>query len=212
MCLSHHHGEYPWPLCRAGPLNRLCLLVPADDGHGSHGREVCRRHELYVSFRDLGWLVISAFPLPATCRPWCLQGGGGATVPLMYIKAMKMKAVCLLSPVSHQHSNRETEAGWAGPLGSSCSSCYRRHRGSCGGDSRGGKGRRAELGEGEVRVTEGMRVHSLRSSRDRCYADGLWKKTLMVPPFPTHRTGSSPLRATLPITVRGSVLFHWTPV
>ncbi|XP_011238722.1 bone morphogenetic protein 8B isoform X1 [Mus musculus] len=27
-----------------------------DDGHGSHGREVCRRHELYVSFRDLGWL------------------------------------------------------------------------------------------------------------------------------------------------------------
>ncbi|XP_031232881.1 bone morphogenetic protein 8B-like [Mastomys coucha] len=27
-----------------------------DDGHGSRGREVCRRHELYVSFRDLGWL------------------------------------------------------------------------------------------------------------------------------------------------------------
>nr|XP_034359008.1 bone morphogenetic protein 8A isoform X2 [Arvicanthis niloticus] len=27
-----------------------------DDSHGSRGREVCRRHELYVSFRDLGWL------------------------------------------------------------------------------------------------------------------------------------------------------------
>uniref|UniRef100_G1STJ6 TGF-beta family profile domain-containing protein n=2 Tax=Oryctolagus cuniculus TaxID=9986 RepID=G1STJ6_RABIT len=24
--------------------------------HGSNGRQVCRRHELYVSFRDLGWL------------------------------------------------------------------------------------------------------------------------------------------------------------
>ncbi|KAL1777132.1 bone morphogenetic protein 8B [Sigmodon hispidus] len=27
-----------------------------DDGHGARGRDVCRRHELYVSFRDLGWL------------------------------------------------------------------------------------------------------------------------------------------------------------
>ncbi|XP_055111177.1 bone morphogenetic protein 8B isoform X2 [Symphalangus syndactylus] len=27
-----------------------------DDIHGSHGRQVCRRHELYVSFQDLGWL------------------------------------------------------------------------------------------------------------------------------------------------------------
>ncbi|XP_028368950.1 bone morphogenetic protein 8A [Phyllostomus discolor] len=27
-----------------------------DDAHGSHGRQVCRRHELYVSFQDLGWL------------------------------------------------------------------------------------------------------------------------------------------------------------
>ncbi|XP_004641121.1 bone morphogenetic protein 8B [Octodon degus] len=27
-----------------------------DDIHSSHGRQVCRRHELYVSFRDLGWL------------------------------------------------------------------------------------------------------------------------------------------------------------
>ncbi|XP_053776041.1 bone morphogenetic protein 8B [Desmodus rotundus] len=27
-----------------------------DDVHGSHGRQVCRRHELHVSFQDLGWL------------------------------------------------------------------------------------------------------------------------------------------------------------
>uniref|UniRef100_G1TKY8 TGF-beta family profile domain-containing protein n=1 Tax=Oryctolagus cuniculus TaxID=9986 RepID=G1TKY8_RABIT len=27
-----------------------------DAVHGSNGRQVCRRHELYVSFRDLGWL------------------------------------------------------------------------------------------------------------------------------------------------------------
>ncbi|XP_075395417.1 bone morphogenetic protein 8B [Tenrec ecaudatus] len=27
-----------------------------DDVHGSGGRQVCRRHELYVSFQDLGWL------------------------------------------------------------------------------------------------------------------------------------------------------------
>uniref|UniRef100_H0XQJ1 TGF-beta family profile domain-containing protein n=1 Tax=Otolemur garnettii TaxID=30611 RepID=H0XQJ1_OTOGA len=27
-----------------------------DDIHGASGRQVCRRHELYVSFQDLGWL------------------------------------------------------------------------------------------------------------------------------------------------------------
>uniref|UniRef100_F6QXG5 3-oxoacid CoA-transferase 2 n=1 Tax=Equus caballus TaxID=9796 RepID=F6QXG5_HORSE len=27
-----------------------------DDVHGSDGRQACRRHELYVSFQDLGWL------------------------------------------------------------------------------------------------------------------------------------------------------------
>uniref|UniRef100_H0XTZ8 TGF-beta family profile domain-containing protein n=1 Tax=Otolemur garnettii TaxID=30611 RepID=H0XTZ8_OTOGA len=27
-----------------------------DDIHGATGRQVCRRHELYVSFQDLGWL------------------------------------------------------------------------------------------------------------------------------------------------------------
>uniref|UniRef100_G1LYD8 TGF-beta family profile domain-containing protein n=1 Tax=Ailuropoda melanoleuca TaxID=9646 RepID=G1LYD8_AILME len=27
-----------------------------DDVHGADGRQVCRRHELYVSFQDLGWL------------------------------------------------------------------------------------------------------------------------------------------------------------
>lgn len=36
--------------------------VPADDVHGTDGRQVCRRHELYVSFQDLGWLVISDSP------------------------------------------------------------------------------------------------------------------------------------------------------
>ncbi|KAL1776286.1 bone morphogenetic protein 8B [Sigmodon hispidus] len=32
-----------------------------DDDHSARGRDVCRRHELYVSFRDLGWqdLVIA---------------------------------------------------------------------------------------------------------------------------------------------------------
>lgn len=39
-------------------------LSPADDIHGSHGRHVCRRHELYVSFQDLGWLVIPTLPRP----------------------------------------------------------------------------------------------------------------------------------------------------
>ncbi|XP_008564075.1 PREDICTED: bone morphogenetic protein 8A isoform X1 [Galeopterus variegatus] len=27
-----------------------------DDIHGSNGQQICRRHELYVSFQDLGWL------------------------------------------------------------------------------------------------------------------------------------------------------------
>ncbi|XP_021119082.1 bone morphogenetic protein 8B-like [Heterocephalus glaber] len=38
------------------PQKRPVPSVPADDIHGSHGRQVCRRHELYVSFQDLGWL------------------------------------------------------------------------------------------------------------------------------------------------------------
>uniref|UniRef100_A0A674HUW7 TGF-beta family profile domain-containing protein n=1 Tax=Taeniopygia guttata TaxID=59729 RepID=A0A674HUW7_TAEGU len=29
---------------------------PTDDVHATDGRQVCRRHELYVSFQDLGWL------------------------------------------------------------------------------------------------------------------------------------------------------------
>lgn len=33
-------------------------LFPTDDVHTSDGRQVCRRHELYVSFQDLGWLVL----------------------------------------------------------------------------------------------------------------------------------------------------------
>ncbi|XP_006867683.1 PREDICTED: bone morphogenetic protein 8B [Chrysochloris asiatica] len=32
------------------------LLGSRDDIHGSNRRQVCRRHELYVSFQDLGWL------------------------------------------------------------------------------------------------------------------------------------------------------------
>nr|XP_010958252.1 PREDICTED: bone morphogenetic protein 8B [Camelus bactrianus] len=36
------------------PPNKLPGIF--DDVHGSHGRQVCRRHELYVSFQDLGWL------------------------------------------------------------------------------------------------------------------------------------------------------------
>lgn len=115
-------------------------------------------------------------------------------MPLMCIKVMKTEVVSGLCPVSSQHSNKETEAGWAGPLGSSCYSCCRRHRGSCGGIRRGG---------------EGMRVHSLRSSGDRCYADdGLWKGINVTPPFPTHRTLSLPPRATPPITVLGSASTH----
>ncbi|KAM9242215.1 bone morphogenetic protein 8B isoform 1-T1 [Dugong dugon] len=34
----------------------LVLSVPPDDIHGSVRRQVCQRHELYVSFQDLGWL------------------------------------------------------------------------------------------------------------------------------------------------------------
>nr|XP_005904943.1 PREDICTED: bone morphogenetic protein 8B [Bos mutus] len=36
------------------PPNKLPGIF--DNVHGSHGRQVCRRHELYVSFQDLGWL------------------------------------------------------------------------------------------------------------------------------------------------------------
>lgn len=45
------------------PEKTLHHLSPADNIHGSHGRQVCRRHELYVSFQDLGWLVISTLLL-----------------------------------------------------------------------------------------------------------------------------------------------------
>ncbi|XP_059110894.1 bone morphogenetic protein 8A-like [Peromyscus eremicus] len=43
-------------------LNKSTRVQPSNkhlrvsDGHGARGRDVCRRHELYVSFRDLGWL------------------------------------------------------------------------------------------------------------------------------------------------------------
>ncbi|CAH6790822.1 bone morphogenetic protein 8B [Phodopus roborovskii] len=51
------------PLKRKRQLNKTNQMQHSnkhagvfDDGHGSRGRDVCRRHELYVSFRDLGWL------------------------------------------------------------------------------------------------------------------------------------------------------------
>ncbi|KAL0604690.1 Bone morphogenetic protein 8B [Plecturocebus cupreus] len=58
MCSSG--GPPPWyPTAAAqirNPRKDLAPSVPTDDVHGSHGRQVCRRHELYVSFQDLGWL------------------------------------------------------------------------------------------------------------------------------------------------------------
>uniref|UniRef100_A0A8B9S894 TGF-beta family profile domain-containing protein n=1 Tax=Apteryx owenii TaxID=8824 RepID=A0A8B9S894_APTOW len=35
---------------------RLYVETDEDEGHAADGRQVCRRHELYVSFQDLGWL------------------------------------------------------------------------------------------------------------------------------------------------------------
>ncbi|KAJ7399748.1 Bone morphogenetic protein 8B [Pitangus sulphuratus] len=35
---------------------RLYVETDDDDVHTTDGRQVCRRHELYVSFQDLGWL------------------------------------------------------------------------------------------------------------------------------------------------------------
>ncbi|EPY78476.1 hypothetical protein CB1_001061006 [Camelus ferus] len=49
------------------PPNKLPGIF--DDVHGSHGRQVCRRHELYVSFQDLGWLVIPASPSSLSDSP-----------------------------------------------------------------------------------------------------------------------------------------------
>jgi hypothetical protein len=51
------------------PRIDLALSVPADDSHGSRGRQLCRRHELYVSFQDLGWLVLPSFPSPKLTVP-----------------------------------------------------------------------------------------------------------------------------------------------
>ncbi|XP_029787253.1 growth/differentiation factor 7-like [Suricata suricatta] len=50
----------PWELPVEGAQSRSprtdLASVPADDVPGAGGRQVCRRHELYVSFQDLGWL------------------------------------------------------------------------------------------------------------------------------------------------------------
>uniref|UniRef100_A0A8C2N4E1 TGF-beta family profile domain-containing protein n=1 Tax=Cricetulus griseus TaxID=10029 RepID=A0A8C2N4E1_CRIGR len=62
------------PLKKKRQLNKTIQMQHAskhagifDEGHGSRGRDVCRRHELYVSFRDLGWLdsVIAPQGYPA---------------------------------------------------------------------------------------------------------------------------------------------------
>lgn len=71
--VSHHllfnkcarHGSPPWQQ----PSKVLAPRVPADDVHGSHGRQVCRRHELYVSFQDLGWLVSATLLFPKRPSP-----------------------------------------------------------------------------------------------------------------------------------------------
>ncbi|KAF7236264.1 Bone morphogenetic protein 8A [Varanus komodoensis] len=46
-----------WLLNRRYNLGlRLYVETEDDDGRVPEGRQVCRRHELYVSFQDLGWL------------------------------------------------------------------------------------------------------------------------------------------------------------
>lgn len=58
----------PGPIPITGAASHLCGVgwgipglkfpFPTDDVHATDGRQVCRRHELYVSFQDLGWLVL----------------------------------------------------------------------------------------------------------------------------------------------------------
>ena len=67
---ARHGVPHPGNSSPAKPLR-----VPADDVHGSHGRQVCRRHELYVSFQDLGWLVSSDSPFQNDCPHLCPRGG-----------------------------------------------------------------------------------------------------------------------------------------
>ena len=74
MCASWRPP--PW---EQQPSKVLAPRVPTDDVHGSHGRQVCRRHELYVSFQDLGWLVSAdSPPFPNVCphleTPSAFQG------------------------------------------------------------------------------------------------------------------------------------------
>lgn len=66
MCPSGRPLPWESPVVAAQsrtPEKTLHHLSSADNVHGSHGRQVCRRHELYVSFQDLGWLVISTLLL-----------------------------------------------------------------------------------------------------------------------------------------------------
>lgn len=54
----------------------LPALFPADDVHAADGRQVCRRHELYVSFQDLGWLVRTRSPREEPRPPPGPRGDG----------------------------------------------------------------------------------------------------------------------------------------
>lgn len=51
-------GAAGWWAAGADPAGLMLSPSPADDVHAADGRQVCRRHELYVSFQDLGWLVL----------------------------------------------------------------------------------------------------------------------------------------------------------
>uniref|UniRef100_A0A8C0SNB1 TGF-beta family profile domain-containing protein n=1 Tax=Canis lupus familiaris TaxID=9615 RepID=A0A8C0SNB1_CANLF len=77
----------PWELpvvaARSRNPRKAPASVPADDVHGTDGRQVCRRHELYVSFQDLGWLVHLMKPdaVPKAC---CAPTKLSATSVLYY--------------------------------------------------------------------------------------------------------------------------------
>lgn len=62
LAVGSHGRLFSWVTVQAEFRGWACPSVPADDVHGSHGQQVCRRHELYVSFQDLGWLVIADSP------------------------------------------------------------------------------------------------------------------------------------------------------
>ena len=121
MCASWRPP--PW---EQQPSKALAPRVPADDVHGSHGRQVCRRHELYVSFQDLGWLVspdsppfLKTFP---TWRPQVCPRGGRPTenfdclyLPLCFPSSLKGEVLLCKT------MNTETESSAI-----KCPSCSRK--------------------------------------------------------------------------------------